>query len=294
MAFDPLLQRQIMGRFATGVTVVTTCCDGQLWGMTANAVMSLSLSPPLVVVSVDKSASMHGLLQKAEGFAINILKREQEALSVRFAQRGPKDFADLATKVAQTGRTDFGPMPWLMWDCQAGRKSRPAATTTCFIGEMRGRRGRQRRTADLLRRALRRVGPIRYYPKRKECCDEQKNRQKRCRVAAGTHRRAVLHNAAEGHRVRPFTGELCDNKEVGRLSLASAAAANCSTLQPSTIRGSGWPSFWQPIAAEQGRRGARHEPRAWCAPKCCAASATPTSATSSPTAPRPDRPGATA
>lgn len=103
MAFDPLLQRQIMGRFATGVTVVTTCWDGQLWGMTANAVMSLSLSPPLVVVSVDKGASMHGLLQKAEGFAINILKREQEGLSVRFAQRGPKDFADLATKVAQTG-----------------------------------------------------------------------------------------------------------------------------------------------------------------------------------------------
>ena len=103
MAFDPLLQRQIMGRFATGVTVVTTSCDGQLWGMTANAVMSLSLSPPLVVVSVDKSASMHGLLQKAEGFAINILKREQEDLSVRFAQRGPKDFSDLATKVAQTG-----------------------------------------------------------------------------------------------------------------------------------------------------------------------------------------------
>ena len=103
MAFDPLLQRQIMGRFATGVTVVTTSCDGQLWGMTANAVMSLSLSPPLVVVSVDKSASMHGLLQKAEGFAINILKREHEDLSVRFAQRGPKDFADLATKVAQTG-----------------------------------------------------------------------------------------------------------------------------------------------------------------------------------------------
>ncbi len=103
MAFDPQLQRQIMGRFATGVTVVTAACDGQLWGMTANAVMSLSLSPPLVVVSVDKSASMHGLLQKAEGFAINILKREQEALSVRFAQRGPKNFADLATKVAQTG-----------------------------------------------------------------------------------------------------------------------------------------------------------------------------------------------
>ncbi len=103
MVFDPMLQRQVMGRFATGVTVVTTRYEDQLSAMTANAVMSLSLDPPLVVVSVDKSASMHGLLEQGQCFAINILKREQEDLSNRFAQRGPKDFADLATKVAETG-----------------------------------------------------------------------------------------------------------------------------------------------------------------------------------------------
>lgn len=103
MAFDPQLQRQVMGRFATGVTVVTTCVGDQFSGMTANAVMSLSLDPPLVVVSVDKSASMHGLLQQGQCFAINILRHEQEELSNRFAQRGPKEFADLATKVAESG-----------------------------------------------------------------------------------------------------------------------------------------------------------------------------------------------
>ena len=103
MVFDPMLQRQVMGRFATGVTVVTTRYEDQLSAMTANAVMSLSLDPPLVVVSVEKSASMHGLLEQGRCFAINILKREQEDLSNRFAQRGPKDFSDLATRVAETG-----------------------------------------------------------------------------------------------------------------------------------------------------------------------------------------------
>ena len=46
---------------------------------------------------------MHGLLEQGRCFAINILKREQEDLSNRFAQRGPKDFSDLATRVAETG-----------------------------------------------------------------------------------------------------------------------------------------------------------------------------------------------
>ena len=155
MAFDSQLQRQIMGRFATGVTVVTTSCNGQLWGMTANAVMSLSLSPPLVVVSVDKSASMHGLLQKAEGFAINILKREQEDLSVRFAQRGPKDFSDLATKVAQTGAPILSRRLGLCRLQASGCRGR--GRPRHVHRRMRGRRGGRWRTADLLRRGLCRI-----------------------------------------------------------------------------------------------------------------------------------------
>ena len=114
MAFDSALQRQIMGRFATGVTVVTTAAGDEVSGMTANAVMSLSLDPPLVVVSVDRQATMHGLLQRGQCFAINILRREQEDLSNRFAQRGPKDFSDLdqfmAEKKARPGGV-IAPIP---------------------------------------------------------------------------------------------------------------------------------------------------------------------------------------
>ena len=107
MAFDATLQRQVMGRFATGVTVVTTRFGDQVSGMTANAVMSLSLEPPLVVVSVEKSANMHGYLKEGRCFAINVLKREHQELSNRFAQRGPKDFSDLELKEGQTGAPIF-------------------------------------------------------------------------------------------------------------------------------------------------------------------------------------------
>ena len=107
MAFDPMLQRQIMGRFATGVTVVTTRYGDQISGMTANAVMSLSLDPPLIVVSVDCQSNMHGHLTQGQCYAINVLKHDQEDLSRRFAQPGPKDFSDLKLTVAETGAPIF-------------------------------------------------------------------------------------------------------------------------------------------------------------------------------------------
>jgi flavin reductase (DIM6/NTAB) family NADH-FMN oxidoreductase RutF len=103
MAFDPLAQRRIMGHFATGVTVVTTYQDGEIYGMTANAVTSLSLNPPLVLVAVDKGAAMHASLTASRSFAINILRADQEALSRRFAMRGPKEVTDLNWMHAVSG-----------------------------------------------------------------------------------------------------------------------------------------------------------------------------------------------
>ena len=103
MAFDPMDQRRIMGRFATGVTVVTTRQDDHLHGMTANAVTSLSLNPPLVLVAVDRRAGMHGHLTQNRCFAVNVLRADHEAISRRFAAPGPKDFSDLNTTTAVTG-----------------------------------------------------------------------------------------------------------------------------------------------------------------------------------------------
>ena len=103
MAFDAKLQRQIMGRFATGVTLLTTRFDEGILGMTANAVMSLSLEPPLVVVAVDRKNAMHECLTQGKCFALNMLRADQEEISRRFAVSGPKDFSGLELTVAETG-----------------------------------------------------------------------------------------------------------------------------------------------------------------------------------------------
>lgn len=103
MAFDSALQRKIMGRFATGVTVVTTSKEGRHGGLTANAICSLSLDPPLVMVAVDKRAGSHAELLAHQCFAVNILASDQEEISQRFAKSGPKDFSGLKWKAAVTG-----------------------------------------------------------------------------------------------------------------------------------------------------------------------------------------------
>ena len=103
MAIDSMLQRHVMGRFATGVTLLTTRFDEGILGMTANAVMSLSLQPPQMVVAVDKKNSMHECLIQGKCFALNILRVDQEEISRRFAISGPKDFSGLSLTAAETG-----------------------------------------------------------------------------------------------------------------------------------------------------------------------------------------------
>jgi|SRR5579872_944366 len=103
MAFDSRLQRKIMGRFATGVTVVTTAGAGGKGGLTANAVASLSLEPALILVAVDKRAGSHPEIKENGCYAVNILSIEQEEVSRRFAAPGPKDFSGLNWKTVITG-----------------------------------------------------------------------------------------------------------------------------------------------------------------------------------------------
>jgi flavin reductase (DIM6/NTAB) family NADH-FMN oxidoreductase RutF len=79
--------RRTLGMFATGVTVITTQDGEQVHGMTANAFMSVSLRPPLVVISVDRRAKMHALLHEGRRYGISVLADEQRSLSDRFAGR---------------------------------------------------------------------------------------------------------------------------------------------------------------------------------------------------------------
>lgn len=88
MSIDTDLFRAVLGRFASGVTIVTTVDrEGRDQGMTVSAFSSLSLDPPMVLVCIDHSASLWPVLEQAEHFAINILGSTQEALSRRFSSR---------------------------------------------------------------------------------------------------------------------------------------------------------------------------------------------------------------
>ena len=73
--------------FATGVTIITTQAGDQVHGMTANAFMSVSLQPPLVLISVDKRAKMNALLHEGVRFGVNVLADDQRELSDHFAGR---------------------------------------------------------------------------------------------------------------------------------------------------------------------------------------------------------------
>jgi flavin reductase (DIM6/NTAB) family NADH-FMN oxidoreductase RutF len=134
VAFDPQLQRRIFGRFATGVTVVTTLRGDQPHGMTANAVTSLSLDPPLVLVAVDRRAGMHAALHEGQCFALNILNDTHEPVSRRFAMSGPKDFGDLAVITAVTGAPILADaLGWV--DCRITQVL-PGGDHDIFIGEI--------------------------------------------------------------------------------------------------------------------------------------------------------------
>jgi flavin reductase (DIM6/NTAB) family NADH-FMN oxidoreductase RutF len=88
--------RDVMGHFATGVTVVTTRDGaGSPFGLTVNAFTSLSLNPPLVIVCIDKAAQCYSCFQESKVFAINVLSEEQEEHSRRFATKGIEKFEDI-------------------------------------------------------------------------------------------------------------------------------------------------------------------------------------------------------
>ena len=108
MSFDSKKQRQILGHFATGVTVVTTGGVAGLHGMTANAVASLSLDPPLVLVAVDKRALTLDHLKRNRCFAVNILRLDQENISRRFAAAGAEGFFGFENRDRGNRVTDPG------------------------------------------------------------------------------------------------------------------------------------------------------------------------------------------
>src|SRR2546428_1803951 len=79
--------RTALGRFAAGVTVVTTAGADGVHGMTANAFTSVSLDPPLVLISVGKQARMHAHILQTTRFGVSVLSQDQVAVAWNFAGR---------------------------------------------------------------------------------------------------------------------------------------------------------------------------------------------------------------
>ncbi len=108
MAFDEREFRDTLGRFATGVTVVTTGTEPNFVGMTAQSFSSLSLDPPLVLVCVDKKASVLPLLKETAAFTVNVLADSDMDVSNFFASSKrpppPHQFDDAPHTLGATGQ----------------------------------------------------------------------------------------------------------------------------------------------------------------------------------------------
>jgi flavin reductase (DIM6/NTAB) family NADH-FMN oxidoreductase RutF len=96
--------RRLLGHFATGVTVVTTCdADARPTGLTVSAFASLSLEPPLVLVCVDHKSQTYPALRERGRFAVNVLTAGQEEVSRRFASTRLDKFDGIPYRLSGLG-----------------------------------------------------------------------------------------------------------------------------------------------------------------------------------------------
>lgn len=125
-----------MRRFPAGVAVLTVDVEGERLGLTVGSVVSLSLEPPLVGVSVSRQAAMHELLRRAGAFALSLLAGDQEAVAQHFA-RGVPPFAHwrgVQTREGAEGAPLLdGALGWL--ECRVVREHE-TGDHTLFVGEV--------------------------------------------------------------------------------------------------------------------------------------------------------------
>lgn len=133
--FDSTEFRRVMGMFATGVTVVTTLTqEGRPHGLTANAFMSVSLDPPLVLVSIDKKTETHAHLRAAGRFCVNVLRETHKELSDKFASKSPDKFEGVAYRTEATGSPVLeDALAWI--DCEVAQ-AYEGGDHTLFLGKV--------------------------------------------------------------------------------------------------------------------------------------------------------------
>jgi 4-nitrophenol 2-monooxygenase / 4-nitrocatechol 4-monooxygenase, reductase component len=85
--------REAAGHFTTGVAVITTLHEGRRYGVTASAVSSLSLDPPMLLVCLNRGLATRDAVVATRRFAVNVLAEDQAAIAMQFATRAPDKFA---------------------------------------------------------------------------------------------------------------------------------------------------------------------------------------------------------
>ena len=94
-----------VGKFPTGVTVISTSHEGKLWGFTANSFTSVSLEPSLISFCLDKKASSLPIFRESPYFAINILANDQSDISIHFATRMKDKFSKVKYKIGEFSKS---------------------------------------------------------------------------------------------------------------------------------------------------------------------------------------------
>lgn len=100
---DQELFRQVVGHFASGVTVITTSLAGELYGTTASAVSSLSMDPPMMLMCLNHTSSTHDAVLEAGTYAINILAEDQRDIAVNFGRKSSHKFEGVDYSISSHG-----------------------------------------------------------------------------------------------------------------------------------------------------------------------------------------------
>jgi flavin reductase (DIM6/NTAB) family NADH-FMN oxidoreductase RutF len=128
--------REAMRRFPAPVAVVTTMIDGERFGLTVGSLVSLSLSPPLVGISIGKDSSSHEPIRRAGGWAVSLLAGSQAGVAQHFARSGIPPVAlwvGVDVREGQRGPLVQGALGWL--ECRTASEHE-AGDHTVFIGEV--------------------------------------------------------------------------------------------------------------------------------------------------------------
>jgi flavin reductase (DIM6/NTAB) family NADH-FMN oxidoreductase RutF len=126
--------RDTVGRYASGVTVITGLSDGAAAGFTCQSFHSVSLEPRLVLISVMRSSTTYPRVRASGCFAVNVLAEGQEGMSDRFARSGTDKWAGVPWRPSPAGLPVIeGVLAWL--DCTI-RDEHPAGDHLIVVGEV--------------------------------------------------------------------------------------------------------------------------------------------------------------